>query len=153
MNTHAFNLHDRHVLFAQLRDLAATITRDPAAARSVASRVLRDFNRERDAPSTEKVWNLVPEAVGAAGEEAWLAHEVRDLSLEYLKVGPHPDDKIDPEIAAATRDHWSFFAFMYGDDAEPDEDEELEGGDEVDDDDGLDDDHGLDNDHWLDDAA
>jgi hypothetical protein len=125
MNTHAFNLHDRHVLFAQLRDLAATITRDPVAARSVASRVLRDFSRERDAPGTEKVWNMVPEVTGAAGEEAWLAHEVRYFSLEQLKVGPHPDDKIDPEVAAATQDHWSFYAFMYGDDAEPDEDEDV----------------------------
>jgi hypothetical protein len=124
MNTHAFNLHDRHALFAQLRDLAATITRDPVAARSVASRVLRDFNRERDAPSTEKVWNLVPEATGAAGVEAWLVHEVRDLSLEYLKVDPHPDDKVDPEVVAATQDSWSFFAFMYGNEADADDDDE-----------------------------
>jgi hypothetical protein len=124
MNTHAFNLHDRHELFTQLFELAVTITRDPVAARSVASRVQRDFNRARKAPGTEKVWDAPREATGAAGVQAWLMHEVRDLCLEYLDVGPHPDDKPDPEVVAATRDHWSFFAFMYDDEADPDEDQD-----------------------------
>ncbi len=126
MNTHAFNLHDRHELFTQLFDFAVTITRDPVSARSVASRVLRDFNREREAPGTEKIWNVTREATGGTDEEAWLTHEVRDLCLGSLDVGPHPDDKPDPEIVAATQDDWSFFAFMYGDEAEPDEDDDDE---------------------------
>lgn len=106
MNTPAFNLHDRHELFAQIRDLAVTITRDPVAARSVASRTLRDFNRERSAP------------------EAWLIHHVGELCLAYLEVGPHPDDKRDPEVAGVTDDDWSFFDFMYGDEADEDEEDE-----------------------------
>jgi hypothetical protein len=124
MNTHAFNLDDRHELLTQLFELALSITRDPVAARSVASRVQRDFRRERKAPGTEKVWDAVPEITGGMGVEAWLIHEVRDLCLDYLEVGPHPDDKRDPEVAGVTDDDWSFFAFMYGDEADDDDDED-----------------------------
>jgi hypothetical protein len=121
MNTHAFNLDDRHDLLTQLFELALSITRDPIAARSVASRVQRDFNRERKAPGTEKIWDALPEITGGMGAEGWLIHEVRQLCLKHLAVDPHPDDKRDPEVAGVTDDDWSFFTFMYGDDANEDE--------------------------------
>jgi hypothetical protein len=123
MNTQAFNLHDRHELFTQIRDLAVTITRDPVAARSVALRTLRDFNRERSAPGTKKGDKRVG-AGSVAEKEAWLIHHVGELCLKYLEVGPHPDDKRDPEVAGVTDDDWSFFAFMYGDEADDDDDED-----------------------------